>query len=53
MSDAFEQRLLNLLDSVEREERQEEERQINPGAVRRHLIFDEPVPTPIEGDLDS
>ncbi|XP_046688609.1 LOW QUALITY PROTEIN: uncharacterized protein LOC124374442, partial [Homalodisca vitripennis] len=38
--------------SVEREERQEEERLVNPGAIRRQLFLDEPVVAPI-GELDS
>lgn len=48
-----EERLLQLLNSVEREERQDEERLINPGAVRRQLFIDERVADPIEGNLDS
>uniref|UniRef100_A0A1B6JQP1 PiggyBac transposable element-derived protein domain-containing protein n=1 Tax=Homalodisca liturata TaxID=320908 RepID=A0A1B6JQP1_9HEMI len=47
-----EERLVNLLNSVEREERQEEERLVNPGAIRRQLFLDEPVVAPI-GELDS
>lgn len=48
-----EERLLQRLDSVEKEERQQEERLVNTGAVRRHLFIDEHAAEPIEGNLDS
>uniref|UniRef100_A0A1B6DZW2 Uncharacterized protein n=1 Tax=Clastoptera arizonana TaxID=38151 RepID=A0A1B6DZW2_9HEMI len=43
-----EQRLQRLLESVEKEERRNEERNENPGALRRILFFDEPIPKPLD-----
>lgn len=36
------------MESVEKEDAREEERHINPGAVRRNLFVDEPAPEPID-----
>uniref|UniRef100_A0A1B6DAX7 PiggyBac transposable element-derived protein domain-containing protein n=1 Tax=Clastoptera arizonana TaxID=38151 RepID=A0A1B6DAX7_9HEMI len=43
-----EQRLQRLLESVEKEERRNEERNENPVAIRRILFLDEPIPKPLD-----
>lgn len=47
-----EEKLFNLLNRAEREERQEEDRVLNPDAVKRQLFLDEIAAAPI-GNLDS